>query len=80
MLSTGESEAVNEALAAGRLFVPDPETGFHHSMYADCPNDGAHAQAHRVVRGAKGAIAEVTMRCPSCGNEFTAAPEALHLR
>ncbi len=79
MLSTGEVEAVREALAAGRLTIPDPETGYHHYLYADCPQDGGHAQARRIVRGAKGAITEVTMRCPRCGKEFGAAPESLHL-
>ena len=79
MLSTGESEAVREALAAGRLSVPDPETGFHHDVYATCPNDGERVHARRVVRGARGAITQVTMRCPRCGTEFVAAPESLHL-
>ena len=79
MLSTGEVEAVREALAAGRLTIPDPETGYHHYLYADCPNDGEHANARRIVRGPKGAITEVTMRCLRCGKEFTAAPESLHL-
>ena len=80
MLSTGEHEAVQQALAAGRLTVPDPETGFHHTLYAECPKDGERAMVRRVVRGPKGAITQLTMRCPRCGNEFTAAPESLHLR
>jgi hypothetical protein len=75
-----ESAAVRGALADGRLTVPDPETGFHHPMYATCPSDGAHAQVRRVVRGSRGAIIQVTARCPQCGTEFTAAPEELHLR
>ena len=66
--------------AAGRLSVPDPETGFHHGMYATCPNDGEHAQVRRVERGPKGAIVRVTVRCPRCHAEFDAAPESLHLR
>ena len=78
--STGEFEAVQGALAAGRLSVPDPETGFHHRMYATCPNDGVHAQVRRVERGPKGAIVRVTVRCPRCHTEFDAAPESLHLR
>jgi hypothetical protein len=80
MEGTGEVMAVREALAAGRLTVPDPETGFHHPMYAVCPNDGGHALVRRVVRGAGGAITEVTARCPQCGAEFAPAPEELHLR
>ena len=78
--SSGEFEAVQGALAAGRLSVPDPETGFHHGMYATCPNDGGHAQVRRVERGPKGAIVRVTVRCPRCHAEFDAAPESLHLR
>lgn len=79
MLSTGEREAVQQALAAGRLTVPDPKTGFQHWMYASCPDDGEHAPVRRIARGAKGAITQVTMRCPRCQKEFTASPEALHL-
>ena len=80
MESTGELEAVQQALAAGRLDVADAETGFHHGMYATCPNDGERASVRRVTRGPRGAIVEVTVRCHRCGNEFKAAPESLHLR
>ena len=80
MEGTHEVLTVKGALAAGRLTVPDPETGFHHPMYAVCPNDGEHAPVRRVVRGARGAITEVTARCPRCGAEVVAAPEELHLR
>jgi hypothetical protein len=80
MESTSEVTAVREALAAGRLTVPDPESGFHHPMYAVCPNDGGHAPVRRVERGARGVITQVTARCPQCGAEITAAPEELHLR
>ena len=79
MLSTNELEAVQDALRAGRLTVPDPETGYHHYLYADCPDDGEHAPVRRVVRGARDAIVEVRMRCTRCGKEFVAAPESLHL-
>ena len=79
MEGMSEVAAVRDALAAGRLTVPDPNTGYHHPMYAVCPNDGAHAQVRRVVRGAQGAITQVTVRCPQCGAEITAAPEQLHL-
>ena len=54
MEGTSEVAAVREALDAGRLTVPDPETGFHHAMYAVCPHDGAHAPVRRVVRGSPG--------------------------
>ena len=79
MASTDDVAAVREALMAGRLSVPDPDSGFHHSMYAVCPNDGDHAQVRRVVRGPRGSITEVTVRCPRCGLEFAAAPEELRL-
>ena len=80
MEGTSEFDAVREALAAGRLSVPDPETGFHHPMFAVCPNDGEQAPVRRIVRGARGAITQVTARCPQCGAEVTVAPEELHLR
>lgn len=77
--SASEAAAVRDALAAGRLDVPDPKSGFHHAMYAVCPADGTHAPLRRIVRGAQGAITQVTARCPRCGNEFTATPEEIHL-
>jgi nitrite reductase/ring-hydroxylating ferredoxin subunit len=80
MEGTSEAAAVREALDAGRLTVPDPKTGFQHAMYAVCPHDGAHASVRRVVRGARGAITQVTAVCPQCGTEVVAAPEELHLR
>ena len=79
MEGNSEVTAVREALNAGRLTVPDPETGFHHPMYAVCPHDGAHAFVRRVVRGARGAITQVTAVCPQCGAEIVAPPEELHL-
>ena len=79
MEGTSEAAAVREALAAGRLTVPDPETGFHHPLYAVCPTDGGRAPVRRVVRGARGAITEATARCPRCGTELAAAPEDLRM-
>jgi hypothetical protein len=75
-----ESAAVRAALDAGRLTVPDPTSGFQHPMYAECPNDGTHSLARRIVRDARGSITEVTAKCPQCHAEFTATPEKLHLR
>ncbi len=80
MEATDEAVAVREALAAGRLTVTDPTTGFHDTMYAVCPQDGAHAVVRRVERGPRGAITEVTTRCPQCGQEIRAKAEELHLR
>ena len=79
MASTDDVAAVREALMAGRLTVPDPDSGFHHPMYAVCPNDGDRAQVRRVVRGPRGSITEVTVRCPRCGGEFAAGHEELRL-
>lgn len=79
-VSAGDAAAVREALAAGRLAVPDPASGFHHAMYAECPHDGTHASVRRVERGARGAITQVTARCPQCGAEFAVAPDDLRLR
>ena len=80
MEATGEVGAVREALAAGRLTVPDPKTGFHHTVYAVCPQEGAPALVRRVERGPRGAITQVTARCPQCGQEVKATAEELHLR
>jgi len=79
MEGASEVDAVREALNAGRLTVSDPETGFHHPMYAVCPRDGTHAPVRRLVRGARGAIIQVTARCPQCGAEVAASAEELHL-
>jgi nitrite reductase/ring-hydroxylating ferredoxin subunit len=78
--SAGEAAAVRAALDAGRLTVPDPKSGFQHSMYATCPHDGTHVLARRIVREARGSITQVTAKCPQCGAEFNATPEELHLR
>ena len=79
-MSPDERTAIQQALAAGQLTVPDPATGYHRTLYAACPDDGQPASVRRVVRGARGAITQLTLRCPRCGREFTPAPEALHLR
>ena len=77
----GSSEVAASAsrTAAGRFTVPDAETGFHHSMYAVCPPDGAHAPVRRVVCGAGRAITQVTVLCPECDTKVLPAPEGLHL-
>jgi hypothetical protein len=78
-MTASDQEAITQALAAGHLTVPDPATGYQRTMYAACPNDGELAPIRRVVRGSRGAITEVTMRCLRCGREFTPPPEALTL-
>jgi hypothetical protein len=72
-------DAVVQALAAGKLTVPDPATGYQRSVYARCPNDGEEVSVRRVVRGSGGAITEITMRCTSCGQEFSPATSTLYL-
>ena len=74
-----EGDLVLQALAAGRITVPDPATGYQRSMYAKCPNDGEEVTIRRVVHELGGAISEVAMRCTRCGHEFTPAPAALYL-
>jgi len=74
-----DTDAVKQALAAGHLVVPDERTGYQRSMYADCPQ-GHAAGVHRVVRLHQPEIAEVTMRCATCGAEFNAPSEAIYLK
>jgi hypothetical protein len=78
--STEDTAAIRQALASGRLTVTDPATGYHRSLYADCPGDGHAASVWRIVRGSGHVITELTMRCTACGSEFSAPPEALYLR
>ncbi|HZR00131.1 MAG TPA: hypothetical protein VFC93_15090 [Chloroflexota bacterium] len=78
--SKEETEAIRQALASGQLTVPDPATGYHRSIYADCPGDGQPCGVYRVVRGSGHAITELTMHCTACGREFTAQPGSLYLR
>ena len=78
--SKQNTAAIRQALASGQLTVTDPANGYHRSMYADCPTDGHSASTWRIVRGAGHAITELTMRCPTCGQEFIAAAESLYLR
>jgi hypothetical protein len=75
-----DPEALKRALAAGQITVPDSATGYQRSMYADCPNDGQAAGICRVVREHGGEITAVTMRCSTCGTEFSAPVESLYLR
>lgn len=74
-----DTEAVKAALAQGHVTVPDQATGYHRSMYADCPQ-GHVASVWRLERMAPPAISQVTMRCAICGAELVAAPEDLYLK
>ena len=78
--SKEDTEAIRRTLASGQLTVTDQATGYHRSLYADCPDDGHAASVWRVVRGDGHAIIELTMHCSACGKEFTAPTESLYLR
>jgi hypothetical protein len=75
-----DPELVQQMLASGQLTTTDAQTGYHRSLYADCPGDGQPAAVWRIVRGERGAITEITMRCARCGREFVASPATLYLR
>ena len=75
-----DTKAIRQALAAGQITVPDPTTGYHRAMYADCPLDGQPARIRQIVREHGREITSVTMSCSRCANEFAAPVEALYLR
>jgi hypothetical protein len=74
-----DTEAITQALAAGKITVPDSATGYQRSIYADCPHDGQPVMIRRVVRSMGGAITEIIMRCSTCGQEFSPQREQLYL-
>ncbi len=78
-----ERQAIAEALAGGRLSVPD-EHGFHHWVHAVCPEDGQRVPPQRTImaRDARGRhIDALVFRCASCGRTWQtpAAADELHL-
>ena len=75
-----DTQAVQLALAAGQITVPDLATGYQRSMYADCPTDGQPSGIRQIVREHGRAITSVTMYCSRCANEFVAPIESLYLR
>ena len=78
-MSVEGNTSILQALAEGKLTVPDPVTGFHHSIYGQCPHDGEETSIRRVIRGSGGAITEVTMLCSRCGREFRPPLASLQL-
>jgi hypothetical protein len=74
-----DKQAIEQALAGGHLTVLDTATGYHRSMYADCPTDGERSSVRRIVRGPMHAITDVIMHCPRCGNEFTPMVDEIYL-
>ncbi len=78
---TSERRSVEELLAAGHLSAPD-EHGFHHWLWAACPQDGQHAHPHRTIwkRDARGRyIDAVVFRCGACARMWQAATDEIHL-
>ena len=79
-MSADDEAAIKRALAGGQMSVLDPATGFQRAMFATCPHDGQSASIRRAIRGARGSIDQLTMRCPACGHEFTAPPAPILLQ
>ena len=80
---TGESEVeqIRHMLSLGHLFVADPVTGYHHSPYARCPNDGSDSSVTHVDRsGWAKSITRVVFHCPVCSQQFDAGPKDMFLR
>ena len=46
-----DGDMVLQALAAGRITVPDPATGHRRSIYAKCPNDGRRSRSAASCAG-----------------------------
>jgi hypothetical protein len=78
MSVSAEADVVARMLDEGRLTHVDQD-GHTLELFGSCPDDGSRAPVHRVNRNGR-RIVEVMLRCPSCGHDFTAAPESMHLR
>ena len=78
MSVAAESEVVRRMLDDGHLTHVD-EDGHARELFGNCPADRSTASVHRVSR-AGNRIVEVVLRCPICGQDFTAGADALHLR
>ena len=77
--TTRVSPDVRRMLEAGQTSRFDENSGVLRTLHANCPDDGTRASVRRMSRELGGAIMEVTMRCPACFRDFTAAPETLYL-
>jgi hypothetical protein len=71
-------DLIRRMLDEGRLAQVD-EGGHLREPYATCSRDGASGPVYRVTRAGR-KVTEVIFRCPMCGEDFTATPEAMHLR
>jgi len=78
MSVSAESDVVRRMLDDGHLTHVD-EGGHMLELFGACPNDGIAASVYRVTRAGH-RIVEVVLRCSSCGRDFIAEPEAMHLR
>jgi hypothetical protein len=72
-----EVDLIQRMLDEGRLTQTD-QAGHEHELRARCPADETSASVYRVSRSGHKVI-EVVCRCPSCGQDFTASPERMHL-
>jgi hypothetical protein len=77
MSPTAEVDLIRQMLDEGQLARED-EAGHQRELYAQCPNDRVEAPVHRVVR-TDHRVTEVIFRCPGCGQDFSAPPEAMRL-
>jgi hypothetical protein len=76
-----ERNVIEEAMANRHLSVPD-EHGFHHWIYAVCPDDGGRASPQRTIatNDASGRHFEaIIFRCTGCGRVWQAGIEEMHL-
>ena len=78
MSATEEADAIRGMLDQGHLTRAD-DAGHLHELSGACPNDGVNAPVHRVTRTDR-RITEVVFRCPSCGHDFVASADSMHLR
>ncbi len=78
MRERDDAERIKQALAAGRLSMPDA-TGMQHFIYAHCSADGQDSPVYRTEKSGD-VIAKAIFRCPSCGQEFFVPPEEMFLR
>jgi hypothetical protein len=72
-----EVDVIRQMLEEGQL-TRAGEDGHVRELRATCPADGTGAPVHRVARAGR-KVVEVVFRCPACGQDFAAAPEAMQL-
>ncbi len=77
MTAASDIHLIRSMLDAGQLARSD-ELGHQYELRARCPADDTSAPVYRVARSGQ-KLVEVVCRCPSCGQDFVAAPERMHL-